>query len=310
MRFTNGSAPELTCSVIPPNYCYRTLIMEVVFDHANYNQDDYVTSNDETHLEFITEVVETESYVALIGRYENYIATVIHKCGKGSVVSDFKTIPFYKYSTPLEGYSDYHGCLTKGDTIAVASLSSYYDAMGISQFSTNIRLFDISSMNNTQAQYIPMNSKYEPIEMTYMTGKGHLILLEDIYHPTIMSVQNTFIHLKPYSVTDYSAESWYESYFAKTFSSVCRLTYTHYVAAGGNYWCLKSLTPISPVDCYKAPAVDVKILGVESKVTDTYSPYEPITSPIVILSDYTFTSTTPDGLFNPGCIEFFPSYND
>jgi hypothetical protein len=309
LHFTSN--PVLTCPGLPPSPpyypsdCYRTIILEADFNHSSLIDHRYTTTNDENHREFITEVVETENHVAFIGNYIDRNSTVIHRCGKERVVTDFKADPYYLYSTPLEGYSDYHGCVTRGDTIAIASLSSYYDEAGEMQFSTNIRLFDLASMDNTQAQLVPLRDKSEPFELTYMTMMGRLILLQDIYHPTLMSNQNTFVQLEPYYPTDYTAKCWYESYWTKPFYSVCWLSVTEYIASGGTYWCLKDMVPVSSGNCYKALSIDVIVLPLQPKVMDTYTSYQPMVAIYPVnTSPYTYVFTIPDGLFNQRCIEF------
>ena len=283
LRFTNNSFPLHChyCDTYPPydcsNACYRTVIVEANFDHENFLIiDDYVTTNNDNHFEFISEVIETENYVALVGGFTDNPATVVHRCNKGGVIQSFRDDPFYWYSTPLEGYSYYRGCLTRGDTIAVASLSSYYDLSGMEQFSTSIRLFDLTNMTNTQAQRLPLNTKTDPIEMTYFAGMGRLVMLEDIFHPAMSSVENTFVHLEPYSSVDYMADSWFESYWNKTFASLCWLSNSHYVASGGQYWCRKALTPVAGTDCYKKQKISVTVLATMPSNVMDYHLYEPV----------------------------------
>lgn len=297
--YTGSNVPNFNC----PHYitnpdgtityyynCLRTFIVEADFNGTSIGNVQYVTTNDETnHFEIISEVIETENYVAFIGTYANRNATVVHRCGKNSVITDFSGGGLFWYYTPDEGRSNYHGCLMKGDTIAVASLSTYYDGAGQQQFSTNVRVFDLSTMANTQAQLVPLNTKTEPYDLMYMHGKGRLVLLQDICVTPYLCNQNLFVHLEPYNNASpyYTAKCWYEDSWSKPFYSLNWLDGTHYLASGGEYWCIKSLAPFSINTCYKhTPFLDVQPLSLQAWNTDPVFPYTACPNPIISTDNF------------------------
>lgn len=144
-----------------------------------------------------------------------------------------------------------------GDTIAVSSLSTFKDTMGVQQFSTNIRVIDLATMNNTQALRVPLNTKTEPYDLMYMPKSHQLVLLQDIYLPSLLGVQNTFVHINPYATAPYNAKCWFEVKMQKPFSSLNQLNDKTYVASGGEYWCMKNMNVLSPDSCYKADAIPI-----------------------------------------------------
>jgi hypothetical protein len=162
-----------------------------------------------------------------------------------------------------------------GDTIAVASLSSYFDGMGMVQFSTNVRVFDLASMTNTEAQMVPLNTKSEPYDLVYMPDKGRLVLLQDICLPPHPCDQNMFMHLEPYAAAPYAAKCWYESHWNKPFYSLDRLSGDYYLAAGGQYWCMKELMNINSGGCYIPDNINVQALNTLPFITFTCSYSKP-----------------------------------
>ena len=290
-HFITGGA--FTCPYDPvtnPYTCMCYFIVEADFqdNHLMSSFVQYLPTNNTSHDEDITEVIETPNYVALVGHYYNENAPVIHRCNKSNVLLSFQSDPFYYYpAVPNEGHSDYHGCVMNGDTIAMASLSSYIDGAGITQFSTNVRVFDLVSMNNTEAQMLPLNTKTEPYDFVYMLEKGRLVLLQDICLPPHPCDQNMFIHLEPYATAPYAAKCWYESGGAKPFYSLDRLSGGYYLAAGGQYWCLKELMSIIPSACYKNDNIIIDIINLLPKTKCIYT-YNLLTEPTLSDSENFF----------------------
>lgn len=288
------------------NNCQRTVIIEANFSGSTLTSgsDKYVATNDETsHLEIISEVIETDNHVAFVGTYVNQNATVVHRCGKNTVIDNFVNGGLYWYYTPDEGNSVYHGCAMKGDTIAVASLSSYYDGAGVQQFSTNVRVFDLASMDNTQAQQVPLNTKTEPYDLMYMPEKGRLVLLQDICVTPYLCDQNLFVHMEPYNNTTpfYTAKCWYEVNWSKPFFSLSRLGDDHYLAAGGEYWCMKSIVPVTSNTCYKhTPFLDVYPISTQT-TNSTSVPTYFLLSPIFLSGSQTYPSSPRDEHINSVC---------
>lgn len=241
------------------HYCLHTIILEVDFIGANHLLDRYVsTTIVPSHRELITEVIETENYVAFVGHYTDHHTTIIHRCPKNDVLNNFDGYHWCFWGID-EGHSRFRGCLMKGDTIAVSSMSTFYDSYGVQQFSTNIRVFDIASTNvtNTHALRVPLNTKTEPLDLMYMPKDHRLVLLQDIKLPSLSSDQNTFVHIDPYMVTAHNAKCWYEAYWQKSFNCLCRLNDTIYLASGGEYWCMKDIDPLISDSCYKTDVVNV-----------------------------------------------------
>ena len=279
---TSGTFPCLYDPVTNPYNCIGYFIVEADFSFGLLVSSGikYVPSN-QYYEEYISEVIETPNYVALVGHYYGNNAPVIHRCDKSNVLNSFLNDLFFYYpAVPNEGHSDYHGCVMKGDTIAMASLSSYFDGMGMVQFSTNVRVFDLASMTNTEAQMVPLNTKSEPYDLVYMPDKGRLVLLQDICLPPHPCDQNMFMHLEPYAAAPYAAKCWYEIAGSRRFYSLDRLSDGYYLAAGGQYWCMKEVMSVTTNTCYKFDEVNVRPLGIlpTYMASPTYSQQTPTLS--------------------------------
>ena len=256
----------------------------------------YLATNNTSHDEDITDVIETPNYVALVGHYYDVNSPVIHPCLKGNVIGSFPNNGHYYPSAPDEGLSDYHGCAMKGDTIAMASLSAYYVG-GVQFFSTNVRIFDLATMNNTKAQLVPLDTKSEPYDLVYIPEKGRIVMLQDICLPPHPCDQNMFMHLEPYTAAPYAAQCWYESHWSKPFFSLDRLSDGYYLAAGGEYWCMKELMNINSGGCYTPDNINVQTLNTLPDTTFTYS-Y--LTS--IVTYSHEFDVTFDSGTISSGCL--------
>ncbi len=244
------------------NYtCLRTVVIEADFSGATLLYDSHITTNDTNETEIIDNVVETPNYVAFTGYYNNLHSIIIHRCDKISVLSSFSNDGFYGYYTTNERLSKFKCCYLNGDTIALASLSTYYNA-GIQEFSTNVRLFDLRTMANTHAQLVPLNTKSEPYDLLYMPDQLQLILLQqNIFLPSTGREWNTFVHLLPYDPITYPAKCWYKTHDIYTFHSIDRLANSLYGAIGGNSLCTKELNSIGTNSCYNADNINVSPIG-------------------------------------------------
>ncbi len=239
------------------HYCNTTVIFEVNFSGATYLSDEYLITGDHNHVELISEVIETQNHIAFIGFFYNHNTTIIHKCNKSNVINSFCSSQHYCYYAIEEGNTKYHGCLMKEDTIAVSTLSTYMDSMGVQQFSTNIKVFDIANDVNINALRVLHNTKTEPLDLMYMINDHQLVLLQEMYLPVISSNQYTFLHVDPYTSASYNAQCWLESHWQKPFNCISRLNDTTYVASGGEYWCMKDLNPLTPNSCYTTDKIKV-----------------------------------------------------
>ena len=277
-HFINGGA--FPCPYDPitnPYSCMCSFFVEATFiDAMMYSPTfSYIPVN-LGHNEIISEVIETPNYVALVGHNYDANSPVIHRCNKSGVALSFLFDQFYQYpSAPDEGRSDYHGCVMKGDTIAISSLSVYFDGSGNHYFSTNVRIFDLTTMTNTKAQKVPLNTKTEPFDLVYIPEKGRLVLLQDICLPPHPCDQNMFIHLEPYASTPYSAKCWYESAGHKPFYSLDRLSGSYYLAAGGQYWCMKELMNLTSNRCYIFDNTNIEPLEVLPSSVTSFLYYAP-----------------------------------
>ena len=287
--------------------CLSTIILEVSFNGPALLDKKYVVTGSPTHLEIITEVIETPRYVAFVGYYTNHHTTIVHRCDKGDVVTDFLGGWHWCYAGLDEGNSDYHGCWMNGDTIAVSSLSKYEESPGNQLFSTNIRVFDLSTMKNTHAQGVPLFSRAEPYDFMYMPKVHQFVLLQNVNLPTY-SEKCAFLHIEPYttSLPNYYAKGWFESRFGKSFYSLSRPMDSVYVAAGGEYWCLKDFVLEPGGDCYKVDSVKVAIIPTVKEVKERDSYYSP-TCNIDLIGSFT---TFENRYIFPACYYMVPSVNN
>lgn len=284
------------------HYCLRTIIIEADFQNETHLSDNYVTTGDTGHHEIITEVIETPNHLAFVGYYTNHRTTIIHRCSKSAVINSFTSAGHYCYSGVYEGKTKYHGCIVNNDTIAVSSLSTYYDDFGTEQFSTNIRGFDLTTMDNTFALRVPLNTKTEPYDLMYMEKDHQLVLLQDINLPSLSYDQNTFVHINPYATTPYSTKCWFEAYWVKPFSSLSRLNDTTYVSSGGEYWCMKDTDPVNSNSCNKTDSIKVTPIIRERQYPENYSPYDQRSN--VIIDPGIPYSDADNEAMNSSCITY------
>lgn len=286
--FTEHSDPEFQCPFDTSYYdpelgdtvhyyyytCIHTVVLEVLFNGASYSADKYTfTTKIPSRLQLVTDVVETPNHVAIVGHYTNHHTTILFRCNKSDVMNSLS--PHWCYWGIDEGNSVFHCCQMGGDTIAVSSLSVYRDDLGNEQFSTNIRVFDLVSMQNTHALRVPLKTKTEPYDLMYMPKCHQLVLLQNINLPSY-GEQCAFLHIDPYdasSSTTFSAKCWFES-TNKPFYSLSRLNDSIYVSAGGKYWCMKDIDPLAAGACYKTDAVEITRIKTEkpAKEGDSYRP--------------------------------------
>lgn len=255
--------------------CHTSVVIEMNFLGNTYSSSSYIYTNDRptNRVEFISEVIETDNYVAFVGYYTTNGKTVIHRCEKGSVINSFPN-EIYEYPDAEGGLGYYHGCLMRGDTIAVSSLSTFTDAAGGTLFSTNIRTFDIANWYNTSSFKVLHDTKTEPLDLMYMPNDYRLVLLQEMDLPTY-GTRFAFLHHNPYSPTSYVANCWYEANWKKPFNSISYLDGPFYVASGGNYWCMKKLDPFNTNNCYKYDVMKVEKINVtnRNRLSLLYTPY-------------------------------------
>ncbi len=282
------------------HYCNTTVIFEVNFNGATYLSDEYVITGDHDHVELISEVIETQNHIAFIGFFANHNTTIFHRCDKNNVVNDFISLynNHYCFYSHNGGLTNYHGCLMKGDTIAISSLSTYMDSMGIQQFSTNIRVFDIATMVNTQSKRVLHNTKTEPLDIMYMIKDHQLVLLQEVYLPAISSNQYIFLHVDPYTTASYNAKCWYECHWNKPFNCISRLNDTIYVASGGEYWCMKDFDPLTSISCYKTDAIRVNPISIVGNALE----YDGYQNEINLVSPHSIYVSSNNDFIYPSCV--------
>ena len=187
-----------------------------------------------------------------------------------------------------------------GDTIAVSSLSTFMDSLGMQQFSTNIRVFDMANKNNTHALRVPLNTKTEPYDLMYMPKDRQLVLLQNINLPSLSNDKNTFLHIDPYATVPYNAKCWYEAYWDKPFNCLSRLNDTTYVASGGEYWCMKNMNILVPDSCYNPEVIEITPIDAVkyAKEYDWYYSDSNLVDTLNLLSFPDSTNITPSCLIS------------
>ncbi len=244
--------------------CISRIVFETECTGGVFASGYYAKTDTIGHLDCIEEVIETDNYLALVGYYTDQDAISIHRCDKYNVLNTFGSNWYYYPITAgfIEGASKYKGCHTQRDTIAIASIAMYTDALG-EHFGSMVRTFDLASWNNTTSQFVKANIKQEPKEMIYFPTKYILVLLQDIYYSSLTRDFCSFINLEPYGSGSYSASTWFHpnpTGGEYLYASLDRLGSDHYVASGGNYWCLKdawTFNSSSINSCYKRESVSV-----------------------------------------------------
>jgi len=273
--------------------CADRVVLECTYQIGTIMIDASRITNDANHKEYVTEVIETDSYVALVGYFSDKSAISIHRCIKGPSVlaSDFDNF-FYYPGTSGDGCSIFHGCRMKEDTIAIASLS-VRELAPTHKFETRIRTFDLQTMAMTTAQAIDLDEdKAEPEELVYLPQYQTLVMLQDFNFPTPASGHNyAFLHLKPYIASNYNANGWVEINTNPnpnpplSYRSVDWLYDKFYISSGGNYWLMKNslldVTTTGCYDCHKIKVKNIKTFSPEmhfhSNTTNVYAGGPPIT---------------------------------
>lgn len=243
----NNCPSALSNFVQQPNYSTYTMqfVMEIV------TTDPFSTPStcsikavrDRFHNEILHDVVLTDNYVSFIGMKDdqNQRSLTIHRCSRNAVLADFDSYYYYPYASEKYFWLDPIGCQTKEDTLAIAALG---DDMG-QGYSTQIRLFDLASMDMTVSQmftYKPF--KPFPLDLIYTPSSQTLILLQYAEIPGTID-KTVFYNLKPYNANPtYMIQLHYDNNIGdRSFFSMDRHPDgNHFASSGGDYLFLKKST--------------------------------------------------------------------
>ena len=241
--------------------CLRRLVVEANFPSFSMY---YLCSESAKQYDYMQEVVEVDNYVAIVGCYNPKNGISIHRCDKSAVLATYQNDWYYYPVTPNECASKIKGCRMKEDKLAIVSMApdTYYG--GATLLASVMRVFDLNTMDNINAQLVVTGLKDEPKDILYMHGPDSLILLNPIRGTTF----NCFITLDPNSIGGYAARCWYNP--ALNYNSLDRATATHYIASGGEFWCIKDATTLSNAGtCYRNETIAVKPIVLAPKIKGT-----------------------------------------
>ena len=253
---SDGSAEFPDCwSTVDTNYlCMRRVVVEADFPAFTMNR---LSSEVVAPYDYMQEVIETDNHVAIIGFYGASGGISIHRCNKSNVLLTYNNNWYYYPVTTNECASKIKGCRMGKDTIAIVSMAPEIIYDGSPIFGSVVRMFDLSTMANINAQLVITEHKDEPMDILYVPGQDSLILLHDIYFPSHGSAFNCFISLDPNSPGGYPASCWYNA--ALNYNSLDIATPNQYIASGGEFWCIDDAsTPNNNTTCYRKETVSVK----------------------------------------------------
>ena len=258
----NNAPPFPTCP--DSAVCQASFFMEFKVDNDTLVYEYGKVVGDTTRFERADDLVVTNNWLAIVSRYPDQQAIVIHRCKKYDVQNTFDS--YYYYVAPYaEGEN--HCCHMKGDTLADATL---YNSGLSSQYESHLRVFDLNSMAMTHAQKFDLLDKTEPVEPTYMPDYATLVVLQYQLYPSTM-YHHTFVHWKPYNPSTYFARLMYEN-TDKSLVWMDRLTNRHIVAAGGDYWMMKDISYDDPSTiCYTVDQQQVTPLALSPMRTAYYN---------------------------------------
>ena len=218
--------------------CCAHIVVEYKYQYGLFTQVGNRVLNDKNgHFEYACDVVETDSYVAVV-TFPTADELIIHRCNKSNVLGTFDY--YFRYKIP-SGRVVFSACKMTGDTIAVASVFDY----GGGADDMQVRVVDLAMMSMPYAQVFDLQDKDDIYEMVYLPDDQRLVLLTNqTYSYSVL--HHTFCFLRPYeTVFPYNMEKIYEVY-DRSFTSVDRLSSQHIVAAGGDYWMMKDVTYNAP----------------------------------------------------------------
>ncbi len=196
------------------------------------------------------DIVQTDQFVATIGSYPalGVDNIAIRRCSKINVnANELSTLIYYPSQVELESLSRFHACEMEGDNIAVAYMAPKEDA-----YCTRIRYINIDTWEMFNSQEYALETKAEPIELTYLPASRSVVLLQECGSS---NCHISFNGLFPDIYTTYIYNRLFHSSLG--WESISRLTDGCYVASGGNYCFLKcGIDPDANSQCLFLKKVD------------------------------------------------------
>ena len=277
--------PFCPCPIVGASTCAEHQLVEADFVGGSFtNVQSLQTTLLGWPVDELFDLVETDRYLAVIAVDRPSYNLAIHVCDKPNVIATFGNYHTYTMP-PAEAHNGYIGCLLEGDKIAVASVATM--SAPAHDYRTQLMTFDLQTHQMLSAQEFGMLDKTLPDEMVYYPGSSTLVLLEG-QKLVDYDWQTTFVHLRPFDPAPYTADTYFVTSIPNDFSSMDKAADSYYVATGGSYWMLKSLSAATGASaCYKQIRQSVTDIGLSPDVARSRPCYpSPLTPSTVTSSNY------------------------
>ena len=237
--------------------CREYFVVECTNPRSSAPALDYLLVNTVNNNEYLSDMVLTNSYVAIVGYDANTSMSVyIHRCKRYDVLNTFSDR--HEYSIPYcVSFTGLKCCAMKGDTIAIANISDNSGNYGI-----RLRVVDVASMNMTCAQELPKTGKTDIFDMVYYPQ--HQMLLLSTYFDILPYAPYygddwVFMRVEPYNTNAYTTTGIIETIRRYEYRSMDMIANDYFVASGGGFGFAKNaITDISSPGCYVTRGWDVK----------------------------------------------------
>ena len=248
------------------------------------------------------DVVATEDWVVLVGYgiMGGQRGLMLRRFPKSNPMDPTEVDNMYFYKLPeIVSWEEVRGVFLKENDIAVVYRGPRDN--NVTDY-TDFRIFNISTMKNTNSQEYVIPYKSYIWEMAYMEHADRVVVLDNFPSPVYMS---NFVYLVPYRTVTYS--SVYVNEKEWEFQSVTNLDGDYFVGAGCMHFLLRDATAAYPAynifspDPYFCPAdneLRVEIIkDIEPKIF-----YEPIVNPFPSQAPNSLLFTVDQGTMDVRCI--------
>ena len=227
--------------------------------------------------QYLYNIIETDTNVILLSAPDPNIGQGIYlrRCNKANVTNAQSDIVYHYYTTTEPAFQGISGIAI--DQFLFATASPQLDAQ---QWSMNVRIYKIASMDNIAVHQIPLEEKTKPAEIRYSKRLNQLYLVQHHNYTTQYNTDCDVVCFDLSQSSPYLAPILYHPFPSRysTFTSIDLMNETALIV--GSYfdaaWWYKDFSiPQGSASCYKVIKEAVKLI--DPLVKGTFNePMDPV----------------------------------
>ena len=202
--------------------------------------------------QYLYDIIETDTNVILLSAPNNHLNMGLYyrRCSKGNVTGLQSNIIYHYYTATEPAFQGIAGISIEQGYFA--TVSSQWD---LSDWAMNMRIFEISSMNNTVCQQIPLEDKTRPGEIQYSKTLNQLFVIQNHNYFTYYNTDHDIVCFSLSKTIPYNVPILYHPYPSRyqSFMSLDMMTPTALIV--GNFfdaawWYKDFLYSTTTTSCY------------------------------------------------------------